>query len=194
MNHTPHHIYHIYNYNQGNNRQKIFLNSSDYLIFLSLYNKLILPYSETLAWCLMPNHFHFMIYTDDRCTRLIKQGGLTLDPVTNGFRKLLSNYARIFNKNYKRSGSLFRQKTKSICLSELQIESKSTITIKDYYINCFYYIHQNPLRANLVKKPEEWVFSSYLDYAGMRNGKICNKELAEKFCNYDLHDLEKKIT
>jgi hypothetical protein len=51
----------------------------------------------------------------------------------------------------------------------------------DYYQNCFYYIHQNPLKAGLVNGLKEWVFSSYLDYAGLRNGSLCNKILAEKY-------------
>ena len=151
MNFVPHNIYHIYN--QGNNRQKIFYNEDDYLIFLRLYKKLFEVTTATIAWCLMPNHFHFMIYTDERCALKIKQGSLMIDPITNSIRKLLSGYARIINNQNNRTGSLFRQKTKSKCLSDIKTfpERKN-----DYYINCFHYIHQNPLRAGLVKKLDEW--------------------------------------
>ncbi len=55
----------------------------------------------------------------------------------------------------------------------------------DYYFNCFHYIHQNPLVAGLVKNLEDWNFSSFKDYAGKRNGTLCNKSLAVKFCSYD---------
>lgn len=51
-------IYHIYN--QGNNREKIFLNRENYLFFLKKINEYVLPFSDILAWCLMPNHFHIM--------------------------------------------------------------------------------------------------------------------------------------
>ena len=53
-------IYHIYN--QGNNRQKIFYNRDNYLFFLQKMNDYLLPYCDVLAWCLMPNHFHWMVY------------------------------------------------------------------------------------------------------------------------------------
>jgi REP element-mobilizing transposase RayT len=183
MNFKPGHLYHIYN--QGNNRQCIFFNADDYIIFLKMYRKLFIPCAETLAWCLMPNHFHFMLYTDERCFVQIKQGGLVIDPVTNAIRKLLSGYARIFNKRYERTGSVFRQKSKSKCLNDITVEPGKNITIMDYFVNCFHYLHQNPFRAKLVVRLEDWEFSSFNDYAGLRNGTLCNKDLAVKLCGYD---------
>ncbi|HET7117141.1 MAG TPA: hypothetical protein VFI29_11650 [Hanamia sp.] len=125
-----------------------------------------------------------MIYTDERVLNLKKQGGLEIDVLTNGIRKLLSGYARIYNSRHDASGSLFRQKTKSKCLSDTNF----LITPRQYndsYFNCFHYIHQNPFVAGLVKKMEDWKFSSFRDYAGLRNGTLCNKSLAIKFCSYD---------
>ena len=49
---------------------------------------------------------------------------------------------------------------------------------KNYGFIAFHYIHQNPLRAGLVQQLEDWGFSSLPDYAGRRNGTICNRELA----------------
>jgi len=54
------HIYHIYN--QGNNHQKIFFNHQNYLYFLKKIREHILPFADILAWCLMPNHFHLMVF------------------------------------------------------------------------------------------------------------------------------------
>lgn len=183
MNFTPDNLYHVYN--QGNNQQLIFSSAEEYLIFLRMIRKCITPHAEIIAYCLMPNHFHFLIYTDERVSTLIKQGGLLIDPLTNGFRKLLSGYARIFNKRYNRSGSLFRQKTKIKCLSDINISLGCGYHLQDYYFNCFHYIHQNPYNAELIKKLEDWEFSSYKDYAQLRNGTLCNKELAKKFCSYE---------
>jgi REP-associated tyrosine transposase len=182
MKFIPNNIYHIYN--QGNNHQKIFFSEGDYLIFLNLYKKLFLALVDTIAWCLMPNHFHFMVYTDERCNKANKQGGIIIDPITNSVRKLLSGYARIFNNSSGRSGSLFRQKTKAKCLSDIKANVSNLSCPQDYYINCFHYIHQNPLRAKLVTHLENWKFSSFKDYAGFRNGAICKKELAEMYCLY----------
>src|SRR5258708_5290116 len=150
MTFSPNNIYHIYN--QGNNRQTIFFKPEDYSIFLNLYERLIYPNVATIAWCLMPNHFHFMVHTDERCATKMKQGGIYIDPITNGIRKLLSGYARIFNNQHQRSGSVFRQKTKSKCLSDIKITSDSSYVQQDYFINCFHYIHQNPFVAKLVSR------------------------------------------
>ncbi|HTC00291.1 MAG TPA: hypothetical protein VK705_06380 [Ferruginibacter sp.] len=176
-------LYHVYN--QGNNRQTIFSNDEDCLIFLKQIRKYILPNAELIAYCLMPNHFHLLLYIDERINVEIKQGNLTIDPLTNGIRKLLSGYARIYNHRYNKTGSLFRQKTKVKCLSDIEIHSGSLLNISDYYSTCFQYIHQNPYKAGLVKRIEDWNYSSYKDYAGLRKGTLCNKTLAEKFCSYD---------
>ncbi|MFA5330111.1 MAG: hypothetical protein WC384_20120 [Prolixibacteraceae bacterium] len=53
-------LYHIYN--QGNNRQRIFYLRDNYLFFLNKLKRHVLPYSDILAWCLMPNHFHLLVY------------------------------------------------------------------------------------------------------------------------------------
>lgn len=52
-------IYHVFN--QGNNRQKIFLEHENYLFFLRKVRKYLIPYCDFLCYCLMPNHFHFLI-------------------------------------------------------------------------------------------------------------------------------------
>src|SRR6266487_3417053 len=181
MQFQPNQVYHTYN--QGNHKQIIFNNKNDYLTFLNLFRNVVKPYTSIIAYCLMPNHFHFILSTDERCNKKIQQGGLELDAITNGFRKLLSSYARIYNSRYNQSGSLFRQKTKNKSLSELQKLVSST-DHRDYYFSCFHYIHQNPLKAGLVEKLEDWEFSSFKDYAGLRNGTLIDKFLATKYCGY----------
>lgn len=126
-----------------------------------------------------------MIYTDERCETKIKQGGIYLDPITNGIRKLLSSYAMIFNNQYEKTGSVFRQKTKAKCLSAIEIKPNSVYLIQDYYINCFHYFHQNPLVAKLTDRLEDWEFSSFLDYAELRVGTLCQKDLAALHCAYN---------
>jgi hypothetical protein len=79
---------------------------------------------------------------------------------------------------------VFRQKTKSKCLTDIKIVTGMPAAIMNYYIHCFHYIHQNPFRAKLVTNMEDWEFSSFKDYCGLREGTLCNKEMAEKFCGY----------
>ena len=84
-------------------------------------------------------------------------------------------------------------KTKSSCLTDnselspawFQTNFGALINIEDiekrYPLVCFNYIHQNPVSANLVKNPQDWEFSSYRDYAGLRNGTLINRKLADEF-------------
>lgn len=182
MKFFPDNIYHIYN--EGNNRQVIFLNDEDYLIFLRMLRKEIHSTTAIIAWCLMPNHFHLLVYTSQQSCAMMKQGGLQIEKLTNGIRKLLSGYARVFNKRYNRTGSVFRQKTKTENIAESDGVLKHGFSMYDYSSRCFNHIHQNPVVAGLVKKPQDWLYSSYCDYAGLRNGTLCNKELAAKYCGF----------
>lgn len=108
----------------------------------------------------------------------IKLGGIKIDQVTNAFRLILSAYAKDFNEKYAQSGSLFRQKTKGKCLTDDNTDG--------YAFICFNYIHQNPLKAGLVQKLEDWEFSSFQDYANLRAGKLCKKDLAIKYIGLNL--------
>jgi len=183
MKFLPENIYHVYN--QGNNHIQLFLKDDDYKYFLSLFKSYVLPHCEVLAWCLMPNHFHFQLYMDERCAALKPQGGLLLDPVTNGCRKLLSAYAHGCNARNNRSGALFRPKTKSKCLTKIP-NPDSSYSLSDYYSNCFYYIHDNPEKDGLVTNAVDWPWSSFNFYFGDSELLMCNKELAVKYCGFNI--------
>lgn len=58
----------------------------------------------------------------------------------------------------------------------------------DYAVCCFRYIHQNPFEANLVDSLEEWEFSSFRDYLGLRKGTLCNQSLANKLLEFELNE------
>ena len=174
------HVYHVYN--QGNNKQRLFKSDEDYKQFISLITSYIVPYADIIAWCLMPNHFHLMLVVNKQGATPHQQGGITIDLLTNGFRKLTSAYAHDFNKRNNKSGAVFRPKTKAKDLTDLQF-NESRIA-NHYYINCFYYIHQNPLRHHLVKDLSAWQYSSFNFYSGERKNDICNKELATQISDY----------
>ena|SRR5687767_1748993 len=165
------HVYHVFN--QGNNRQKTFVTDNDYELFLTYFEKLILPHGDAISYCLMPNHFHLMLFTRSSCERKKQQGGIVIDMLTDGLRNLLSRYTRVFNARYEKTGSLFRQKTKAILLT-----GESTGNGLSDVANCFLYIHNNPVAAGLAKEPELWKWSSAAYYAGLVENSICNKQLA----------------
>ena len=167
-------LYHIYN--RGNNKQPIFFNRVNYLYFLTKVKRYIVPACDILAWCLMPNHFHFLIHANTDTEKIIKETPLKINALTEGIRLLLSSYTQGINKQNNSTGNLFQQKTKFKCVSEGDI---------NYGYTVFNYTHQNPLRANLVTQLEDWEFSSFADYAGLRNGKLCNIEMATQL--FDLN-------
>ena len=83
-------------------------------------------------------------------------------------RTLLSSYTRAVQKQEHFTGSLFQQNTK---YKEL---------LDDSYANtCFHYIHQNPLKAKLVSRIEDWPYHSFNEYMGTVKG-FCNTELAKE--------------
>jgi len=129
-------IYHIYN--QGNNRQQIFFNRENYLYFLRKINAYILPYADILSWCLMPNHFHLMVYVReeeiDASIWDVTQGSEThtihqmtqshlMDSMgkkrslSNSIAIMLRSYTRAINKQNNQTGSLFRPHTKAECVN-----------------------------------------------------------------------------
>lgn len=90
--------YHIYDY--GCNRKNLFLEQEDYEYFLELYDRYITPVAETLAWVLLPNHFHLLVKVKKSLVYKYSVTGLSpdktkykvrLNTVTNGFASLPEN-------------------------------------------------------------------------------------------------------
>ena len=104
-------IYHIYN--RGNNQQTIFFSDENYLYFLRKCHRYLKPVSEIFAWCLMPNHFHFLIHVTEKSLEPIKTGGITMPALTNGFRLLLSSYAKGINVVQNRKSISAKNKIKA---------------------------------------------------------------------------------
>ncbi|MGK7392758.1 MAG: transposase [Candidatus Cyclobacteriaceae bacterium M2_1C_046] len=158
----PNQFYHIFN--RGNNKQPIFLKEENYLYFKNKIKKHLLPHIHLLAYCLMPNHFHLLVYVKE---------DIIPEKFSNDLRIMLSSYTRAINKQEKKTGSLFQQNSK---IKLVESSNKSKL---EYPFICFHYIHQNPFKAGLVKKMEEWEFSSLNEYIrDFKDGSICNKELA----------------
>lgn len=188
------HIYHILN--QGNDRKLIFFKSENYLFFLNKIKTHIAPYADILAWCLMPNHFHLMVRVST-IHQMTSSHQMNTKPQMNSFTQSIAirlrSYTRAINIQENRSGSLFKPHTKAECLTRIDgltpsfynTEFGTKINIpnpeKEYPQICFNYIHNNPVKAGLVKQPEDWEFSSYRDYCGLRNGKLVNKSRAKEF-------------
>jgi putative transposase len=157
-------LYHIYN--RGNNQQLIFPQFKNYDFFIKKIKELLTPCCDILAYCLMPNHFHFLIHANASSVELVKSTNIQL--LSRRLGTLQSSYTRAINIQESATGTLFQQKYKAIILSN------------EHAANCFHYIHNNPIKANLTLLPESWPYSSYQEYLnGIDN--ICQKQLAESF-------------
>jgi putative transposase len=105
---------------------------------------------------------------------------------------MLRSYTRAINIQENRTGGLFREETKAICLNEIRGISSNWYTDfgvtfmnvqipKFQYMQvCFDYIHNNPIKAGLVKNREDWEFSSFADIIGLRNGTLIDRLRIDK--------------
>ncbi|MBL6965124.1 MAG: hypothetical protein ISR60_01105 [Anaerolineales bacterium] len=152
--------YHIYN--RGNNRENLFIEKRNYAYFLRLYARHILPVAETFAYCLLPNHFHFLIRTRTEEEQLeyleIKQIGSVLktEPIfkakkpSRAFNNFFIAYARGFNNATDRTGVLFETPFR-----------RKIITSDAYFYRLLAYIHMNPQKHGFVDDFRDWPWSSY---------------------------------
>jgi len=139
--------YHLYN--RGHNREPIFLERANYDFFLRRLRQYVAPeHAQVIADVLMPNHYHLLVHavTDD-LSRAMQRFGIS--------------YTKAINRRFARVGSVF------------QGAFQATLVDRDaYLLHLTRYVHLNPVRARLVCRAEEWAFSSYREYVGLRNGTL----------------------
>ena len=177
-------FYHIYN--RGNNKQKVFFNDENYIFFLKKIRTQLYPICKIISYCLMPNHFHFIIMaTDESIKERPSFGGKMMQEFAYRIGILLSSYSQAINKQNNTTGSLFQQKTKAKSLVEMIGDTR-----ENYLVNCFHYLHSNPRMGSLVKEINQWPYSSYLDYTGLRNGTLCDKELFFSLTGLTANDIK----
>ena len=133
---VPGHYYHIYN--RGNNRENIFREERNYRYFLDLYTAHIEPAADTLAYCLLKNHFHLLV-----CIKYVPAP-------SRAFANLFNAYTKTINKTYGRTGSLFQKP-----FQRLPVNSDR------YFLQLIFYIHFNPQKHGLVTDFRDWPWSSY---------------------------------
>lgn len=147
-------FYHIYN--RGNNRENIFIEPRNYEYFLKLWHKHISPAAETLAYCMLSNHFHALVKMKDI---QIESPEVTFDnsnenknksPWHKAFANFFNAYSKGFNKTYGRTGKLFEERFK-----------RKEIIHDNYLTEVIYYIHANPQRHGFTNDFREYPYSSY---------------------------------
>lgn len=167
-------FYHIYN--RGNNSEKIFFSEENYAYFLKLLTKYIFPVADIYAYCLLNNHFHILVRIKEK--NEIEINKLKFSTVekpkevsaSRQFSHFLNAYSQAVNKKYARTGSLF----------EKRFERKR-ISDNHYLRQVILYINTNPLKHNLVEKPEDYKWSSYNSHISNAKTKLKRKEVIELF-------------
>ena len=154
--------YHVYN--RGNNRQNIFFEQENRLFFLRRVRKYLIGETQTsevsetsevlevwmtiVAYCLMPNHYHLLVCPHD-------------DQLSRRMQRFSISYTKAMNNRYCRTGALFEGQFQAV-----HVDSN------EYLLHLSRYFYLNPVMAGLVRRPEDWEFSTYRDYIGLRQGTL----------------------
>lgn len=162
----PESYYHIYN--RGVAKQKIFLDEADYKKFLGYLKLYLTPFDlqglslkmspsrmlknytdevKLISYCLMPNHFHLLVWQNN------------IDSINHFMRSLGTKFSMYFNRRYRRVGPVFQSTYKAV-----EVESEEQL------IYLSKYIHRNPreiLPTGIIL--EGYKYSSYLNYLSIIN-------------------------
>ena len=178
-------IYHIYN--KVVTGRKLFETDIDYYDFLRRYQKYLSPYFDTYAYCLIPNHYHFLVKVKEpENIDVSLEKTIAAKKYTNGeelinfflenqLSRMFSGIAIKYNKRSGREGALFKEGTKRV---ELKTESRVI------YQLC--YIHHNVIHHHLAKKYNAWKYSSYLAYLSDKNSHIDKNSILELLGGIDV--------
>ncbi|WP_292948355.1 transposase [Olleya sp. UBA1516] len=131
--------YHIYN--RGNNKEDLFIEERNYNYFLQLMKKHITSVCSVLSYCLLKNHFHFVVKTKEN---------IKSKEISQAFSNLFNAYSKSINKKYNRTGSLFQDR-----FSRKKIEGET------YLKNLILYVHLNPVHHGFIADFSQYKYSSY---------------------------------
>lgn len=129
-------LYHVTS--RGDRREDIYLNDEDRVAWLDILGAVCKRFNWAChAWCEMTNHYHLVIETPE--------GNLSL-----GMRQLNGVYTQYVNRTHDRVGHVFQGRYKAILVEK-----------EAYLLELSRYVVLNPVRAGMVKRPEQWAWSSY---------------------------------
>lgn len=139
--------YHLYN--RAVRRQMLFHNRGEYSLFLKKWREHVAPEQiAVIAYCLMPNHYHLLVRAgDDELSRHMQRFGVA--------------FVRAWNLLREQTGVAFEGTFHAVHVDR-----------EEYLLHLSRYIHRNPAAAKLVLLPEDWEFSSYLEYLSLRDGSL----------------------
>ena len=171
-------FYHLYNRTNGNDW--LFANDGNYVFFLNKWKVYISPYIETVAYCLMGNHFHFVIcvkkvdnaFMEDvhkentsAAKHYLSNATTVNEFLEDQFKRFFNSYAAAFNKQQSRHGSLFQKRFRRVLINnDVQL------------LNKICYVHHNPIHHNISDSYEGWRYTSYHAYITTKPTNIARQK------------------
>ncbi|MBK8090013.1 MAG: hypothetical protein IPK31_20020 [Chitinophagaceae bacterium] len=183
-------MYHVYN--RTNNKEKLFLSDENRRFFLRKYDQYLSSFADTFCWCLLPNHFHFLIkiksveniqaYLKSKelkeltpTEKKFTDQQINLSELTEQcFKRFFQSYSLAFNKQHNRKGNLFYKPFK-----RLKLEKET------HFTQAIIYIHANPLKHKLVKDFTGWQWSSWQTMVSASPTRLLRNEVLTWFGNKD---------
>ena len=175
--------YHIYN--RSINKEKIFQEARYCELFLQKCKKLILPFFDIEAYCIMPNHYHFLARVKPISKEILEktkfQGTIKSrkflqkeitynDFLVDQFKRLFQSFATIYNKEQDRDGSIFQKRFKRILIKD-----------EFRWQHILAYIHHNPIHHKFRKQYDDWKFSSYLVFLTNADTSVAREPVLKRF-------------
>jgi len=178
----PDGVYHIYNHAVGSDN--IFKEDENYLFFLRKFAARITLFTDVLSYCLMPNHFHFIlqikdekhleiIWRDKINKKNLNREDFNNTIITTQFANLFNSYVQAFNRKYFRKGTLLKESFQ-----------RKKIDTNEYLIKVICYVHNNPVNHGFSKR-ESWKYSSYNAILSDKKTHVMRNEVLELFGGKD---------
>ncbi|MEJ8804368.1 hypothetical protein [Pontibacter sp. H249] len=167
----PNKFYHIYT--RGNNKETLFKEQGNYNFFLQLYKKHVMAYADTFAYCLLPNHVHFLVRVKDEEALKpywISEDEAKLVSIERQLGHLLNAYAKSINHRYNRIGRLFQHRF-----------GRKEVTSDAYFTRLVFYIHFNPQHHGLINDFKSWPHSAYHSTLSEGRTALQREEVLEWF-------------
>lgn len=179
-------FYHICN--MTNNRELLFRNEANKLFFLERFDYFMDYLLDVYTWCLIPNHFHFLVKMkseEDATKGLVKlrdekmtkteegflEGEVSFpDLALQAFTRFFQSYSTSYNRAHQRKGNLF-------------YSSFSRVHVKDdpQFQRTTVYIHTNPVKHGIIDDFRDYEWSSWKDFVSEGRVKIKRRETYEIF-------------
>lgn len=173
--------FHIYN--RGVNSENLFKEKRNYYFFLEQYKFYCVDILETLAYCLLKNHFHLLVYVKENVEVSRKDGnGMFKLNASKQLGHFFNSYAQSINKAYQRTGPLF----------ESPFERK-LVDDESYIMSMIYYCHRNPLHHGFVDDLSDWEFSSYHPILKKDNSLVAAEKVINRFGNVSNFEKAHKV-